>query len=296
MNNPMENNRDGNNYQPLNNQVNSQIGHTNNKITAADESLFRSSPTDLYNFRKIEKICGAVHYITNFINENEPLRQSLRIKSIKMVESFLSFMNNNDRNKSILLSSVFLVEIRSLLQTGLYTNLISEMNYGILKDEIDSLINTLETKRQQSFTLPFGFMHVLPSEPPDYSMGQNKGQNFYKNSPLETRYNPNTQEPTVSQNSYQNLNKNLSNNQYAVSNRQNIIKPAYPPKTPLGNSDRTIKILSLLKDKKELTIKDFSNSIKGCSEKTLQRELLKLVAEGKIIKRGERRWSRYSLE
>ena len=60
------------------------------------------------------------------------------------------------------------------------------------------------------------------------------------------------------------------------------------------NSRQSI-IIALLKRKKEIMIKDVSPLIEGCSEKTIQRELLSMVAAGILNKIGEKRWSRYSL-
>ncbi len=59
--------------------------------------------------------------------------------------------------------------------------------------------------------------------------------------------------------------------------------------------DRRATILALLQRKDRLTIKDVSSVIKDCSEKTIQRELLALVAQGVLVKDGERRWSTYRL-
>ena len=60
------------------------------------------------------------------------------------------------------------------------------------------------------------------------------------------------------------------------------------------NSRQSI-IINLLKRKKEIMIKDVSPLISGCSEKTIQRELLSMVAAGILKKVGEKRWSRYTL-
>ena len=54
-------------------------------------------------------------------------------------------------------------------------------------------------------------------------------------------------------------------------------------------------ILSLLNKKEGLGIKDFADQISGCSEKTIQRELLAMVESGIIRKEGDRRWSKYYL-
>lgn len=65
---------------------------------------------------------------------------------------------------------------------------------------------------------------------------------------------------------------------------------------PLENvMDRKGQIISIIEDKKSVTIKDISDVIKDFSEKTIQRDLMTLIDEQKVIKEGERRWSRYRL-
>ena len=58
-------------------------------------------------------------------------------------------------------------------------------------------------------------------------------------------------------------------------------------------STRRQDILALFNNKNRISIKDAVDSIGGVSEKTLQRELLAMVAEKILIKEGERRWSTY---
>jgi DNA-binding transcriptional ArsR family regulator len=58
---------------------------------------------------------------------------------------------------------------------------------------------------------------------------------------------------------------------------------------------RRDRVLSIIKDKGQVTIKDVSTAITDVSEKTIQRVLTSLVAEGAVLKEGERRWSRYSI-
>lgn len=54
-------------------------------------------------------------------------------------------------------------------------------------------------------------------------------------------------------------------------------------------------IKDILAAQPNATIKDISQKIKDCSEKTLQRELISMIKDGLVHKEGERRWSRYSL-
>lgn len=64
-------------------------------------------------------------------------------------------------------------------------------------------------------------------------------------------------------------------------------------KDTVQTSSRKADILSLFNTKDRISIKDAVQSVVGVSEKTLQRDLLALVAQGVLIKEGERRWSIY---
>ncbi len=68
---------------------------------------------------------------------------------------------------------------------------------------------------------------------------------------------------------------------------------AAPSETSI--KDRRDAVLSVIKDKGKVSIKDISTVVRGFSEKTIQRELAALVAEGVVKKEGERRWSTYSI-
>jgi hypothetical protein len=59
--------------------------------------------------------------------------------------------------------------------------------------------------------------------------------------------------------------------------------------------DRREAIVSVIENKGTARIKDISQVVRGVSEKTIQRELSALVASGRVLKEGERRWSTYSL-
>jgi DNA-binding transcriptional ArsR family regulator len=60
-------------------------------------------------------------------------------------------------------------------------------------------------------------------------------------------------------------------------------------------NSRRDAVLSVLKSKGASYIKDISTVVRDVSEKTIQRELSSLVAEGLVVRSGERRWTTYSL-
>lgn len=59
-----------------------------------------------------------------------------------------------------------------------------------------------------------------------------------------------------------------------------------------GRRDR---VLNVIRDKQEATIKDITDVVTDCSEKTIQRELISLIKDNVIVREGERRWSKYKL-
>lgn len=69
-------------------------------------------------------------------------------------------------------------------------------------------------------------------------------------------------------------------------------------KTPgmlMVTPSRRERVLSIIRDKGEATIRDIAESIKDCSEKTIQRELIDMIKDNLIQREGERRWSKYKL-
>jgi len=58
---------------------------------------------------------------------------------------------------------------------------------------------------------------------------------------------------------------------------------------------RRERVVDVLKDKGDATIKDIMEIIKDCSEKTIQRELTGLIKDNIVVREGERRWSKYKL-
>ena len=56
---------------------------------------------------------------------------------------------------------------------------------------------------------------------------------------------------------------------------------------------RRERVLGVLRDKGQATIKDICEVVTDCSEKTIQRELISLIKDNLIIREGERRWSKY---
>lgn len=91
-----------------------------------------------------------------------------------------------------------------------------------------------------------------------------------------------------------------SRSQSTSSPMTNVPQKAVPksPQTTQKASpspDRRTRIQTILEAKGEATIKDISEIITDCSEKTVQRELNAMIEENIVKRQGERRWSKYSI-
>jgi predicted transcriptional regulator len=59
--------------------------------------------------------------------------------------------------------------------------------------------------------------------------------------------------------------------------------------------ERRDAIMRTIRSKGQVTIKDISENINGCSEKTIQRDLQELIQHGVLMREGEKRWAVYKL-
>ncbi|HVZ75670.1 MAG TPA: hypothetical protein VG934_00100 [Candidatus Paceibacterota bacterium] len=57
--------------------------------------------------------------------------------------------------------------------------------------------------------------------------------------------------------------------------------------------ERIARIFEVVRNSSGVSIKDIAKVVKGCSEKTIQRELANLIKQGLVERRGEKRWSLY---
>lgn len=220
----------------------------------------------IYEFanKKTEKLVTALYLVSDCMDTDDALKGKLRLLGVELLSDIykLSTISPLEKHSYISTSLNHIYEILSFVEIAYNIGFISEMNTNILKKEFDSLITDLKTNQERnkhfSFTLDEKMFNV--SELPKPSFG---GVSFANNkSPLQNIQIKKTNSPVLS-----------------LTDRK----------------DRTEKIMSLIKDKKEVSIKDISLAFTDCSEKTIQRELNNLVSKGQLKKTGSKRWSRYAI-
>ncbi len=208
-----------------------------------------------FNVLKIEKLSRAVYLVTDFMSDREPLKWELRQLALDTISLLPGGENNNQSDGLIQL----IQKIIALIDLSLATGGVSQMNFALLRKEYSNLLGLLESESLKSLNQGLKVDPMLPT--PAIS----------------------TATPPVS-NVSDNAVSNVSDKSFATSN-----------KDILDKNQRQQQILAHLKGKGWLSIKDIADTLPNFSSKTVQRELLELVDKGLLKKRGERRWSRYSL-
>ncbi|MBP9701546.1 MAG: DeoR family transcriptional regulator [Candidatus Pacebacteria bacterium] len=211
--------------------------------------FFSGEPYLKQVFKKTEKVVAALYLVSNLIKDKEPIKWKLRERSMTLMSAALTLNDDQSFDKDFAVRTVFsdILEILSTLSLAHMSGLLSEMNYNILRVEVEKIANILKDNL------------VIERETKGYVLSES----FFKEDIVKAK----NIVPVIKDNVTESPKKN---------NRQEVI-------------------LSLLKTRSNLTIKDVAQVVTDCSEKTIQRELINMVEKGLVKREGERRWSRYSL-
>lgn len=214
-------------------------------------------------YKKTEKLVIAIHLITNFVPVSEPIRHTIRDKSLRTLSDTLELrVGLRSAGPEKVNNIIALVcEISSLLNVLHGSGFISNMNLAVLQSELSNHMSFLrameDTEEGQSLKLAPSYFMIQANQ------GHSTQKSFmsFNTKPIHKGQNRSVKRTSSSQ----------------------------------SHMERRSAILNIIKDKKRVTIKDIFNTVSNCSEKTIQRELIAMIREGVLKKEGERRWSTYSL-
>jgi len=260
----------------------------NNLILNVDiDILFVGDSYGLFVFKKTERIVSALYLLSSFMSDIEPLKNRIRTVAIDMLETALS-LSERIWGEEYLQKNLLkdLAEISTLFNLSKTSNMISKMNHEIIISELKKLsqflIESSNTYSSAKIALEQNFFDGNYNYVPE-----NKNLSITK---FPERLND-----TPTRDFYKGQKDIKDNQNNTVLDTMSIVKTSTTEKKQKDKTSRQDIIISMLKGGLKLTIKDFSKNIKGCSEKTIQRELILLVSNGVLKKEGERRWSKYFL-
>ncbi len=251
---------------------------------------------------RIEKLVTALYMVTDCMDAGDPLKSQMRRLGVDMLSDMTRLSHMTPGEKHVVLSGFEddVSELSAYLSVAASVGQISSMNHAILKREF--------LKLQADCIAQKGKVFLSKKEMSTLSVGT-IAEMFTEQSPAIESVKDTLAIKDIVQAPAQSVfyeRKNSLPESFIkdplVLTKKTLDKSAMTQKNLSRALDvglkveRKNKILKLIKEKKEVTIKDISTVISGCSEKTVQRELSSLVAEGVLTKTGEKRWSKYSLK
>lgn len=243
----------------------------NLSVKGIDESRFRlafasSFKNEHHTFvvQKSEKLAAALYMVTGFIPTEDPIRVRLRTCALELI----SCATDPEKARTGRFDEGFAarcLEVGSILSLAQRAGFVSAMNAKVLCDEYADLASFVRRYSEKVFGGDSAVevdrtLHV-PQAPAELRA-------------MQGPFAPNTGAPLRKAVLLEGQKDKRTNNYKRHLSRRDMI-------------------LSLLDKKDKITVKDASLAIEGCSEKTIQRELIALVEEGVLLKEGERRWSTY---
>lgn len=263
----MENQKDTTSY-----PTNSQSGRHQIELISKDNQV-------VFAYKKTERFSTAIYMVSNLMSDNEPLKWQLRTQAMSLmpIAGSLVMQDVSEKINAIKKLTLAMIEILSLFEVAYKSQLMSEMNFKLLRKELMFFISEMSKPGVVGSTSGvifdsdfFAIAHTESSGVARTTSDTAKSgerANPIKDTTVVRKSIATTVPATVI----------VSERKEAMNNRKEaIIKIAREKNSPL-------------------MIKDFSYVIKDCSEKTIQRELSDLVDRGVLKKEGERRWSRYIL-
>ncbi len=232
-----------------------------NELLVLDSSIFsnvfKKDIKRVYLYKKSERLAKAIFLISPAFTNSEALLQRFESLAISLVNS--AILPPGEAKEML---SKDLLALSSLLAIARAGGTLSHMNADIISREVHTLLSEIATYEEPRFFLEEGFslaelLHEAERQPSSDGASESR--------PIKSP---------------------LSLERKRVSERA--------PKKE-GYSKRQEEILSVIKDKKEVYIKDISTLLREYSEKTIQRELSQLVLSGVLEKRGDKRWTTYRL-
>ncbi len=225
---------------------------------------------DLYN--RTYRLVAAVFAVCGVMDESDQLKTKIKDLSLALISNAVNLKDIEFADADKLVGEIEKKSIllMSMLDIASIAGSISEMNGGILKEEFTVFLVELQKFSGQFKNQKEGSIKsILSSNDIVYSNNERQ---------LDSQ-------PRIS-GSIINIAKASQSLVNGVKNGTNGHK---------RKDTRRATILEFIKGHGNASIKDIAPNIVGCSEKTIQRELLELIREGRIKKEGERRWRRYSV-
>ncbi|MDD3041223.1 DeoR family transcriptional regulator [Bacteroides sp.] len=274
----------------MNNQKDTQRTTTNSygQLDVSDVKALSGIAVYGLTNKKTEKLVTALYLVSDCMDTDDALKSKIRLLGVELLSDIYQYSVLSPVEKSSFVATPIsrVYELLSFIEIAKTIGFISEMNASILNHEFSKLAvdlrESVSKDRHFSFTLDDKMFEVGDDTFEDL---QNGNQSLSRTS----------ENMSVRNFTHNHLTNNVSYKDQRFDKKETAKKTLSHLQGPAAREDRIKRIMSLIKDKKDVSIKDISIFLPDYSEKTIQRELNGLVDKGQIKKTGTKRWSRYKL-
>lgn len=246
--------------------------------------------------RKTQKIVTAFYMVSDCIDPRETLRMELRSRSLELLSAVREACEDMSDDAGASIKDVVYLSgsLESLSVIASSVGLMSHMNADILISELRTLVGLIESQETNLFYARYTKTSLD---------GIGFEKSFFGDEVLPPPA-PLTESLTASPFSFDRPESFLSTNKKSDSlknsskvkiSEKKKVAPVTDKEHQEDHQTRQAKILEVVRVKGQATINDLTEALSTISEKTIQRELVAMVAKGILGRTGTKRWSKYSL-
>ena len=220
---------------------------------------------------KMERIVSAIYIATQHIEDRVEIKHVIRLSSISVMAGMIELVGDaleyNAKVKVIKVIKVKIYQTMSFIKVLLSDKIISDINAELLIMSYNKMLSFINNYNLNDMSdIEEGIRGI------EYGVDASRGEASRSGEGVRLGGSMRSGEGV-----------NLRSSKVLNLNGDKI--------------DRKSRILSIIRDRGEsgCNMSDLLSQIKDISEKTMQRELIVLIASGHIQKVGEKRWSRYIL-
>ncbi len=245
--------------------------HVSNEDFVLEKSIFNNifekDIRRVFIYKKAERLAKALHLIAPAFAESASLRNRIDAIAIGLVDA--AILPPGIARTALSRELLALSSVLSIARTG---GLLSSMNTELITREAHILLQEIAAYEE-----PRLFLDESPTLSGIAKTALKQGSLQNTHAHTSKRVEPARTAP----------------NKPTRIDKGHVKDTSSTPQAPV--KDRQEAVLSVIRNKGSVSIKDISTIIRGVSEKTIQRELTGLIDAGVVLKQGERRWSTYSL-
>ncbi len=253
-------------------------------------------------YRKAERLSLATYLVTNFVPAREYIREKIRTLACELLDATIALRMGlrSAGGTSVEDLESIVRKILSHLDNAHAAGYISDMNLSVLKQAYITfgafLRNTQDADGAESLALSDAYFTEAPQQPATHSPHSTQP------SPARATKKSLTDKKVMSvRNVHDNLmdtsrTKDNSHGQALGSNGENTAKNNnLPLKKKRDDRGRRQEVLAALAAKHTTDFNEIAQELPHMGERTIRRELNKLVDEGILVREGVKRWTTYTL-